>query len=92
LLHSWLLAASDMTEFEKRVRALKDAYIAAHRQAPIALYLTPADELALQQDPPSFIAPDLADKIVEGKVSVRDRLRKFAGLQIVWDATRTRVE
>lgn len=81
-----------MTEFEKRVRALKDAFIAAHRQAPIALYLTADDELALRQDPPSFIAPDLADRIIEGKVKLRDRLRKFAGLQIVWDATRTRVE
>ena len=81
-----------MTEFERRVRALKDAYIGTHRQAPIALYVTRADELALQQDPPSFIASDLADEIIEGKVSVRDRLRKFAGLQIVWDATHTRVE
>lgn len=81
-----------MTDLEKRVRALKEAYVATHRQAPIALYLTRADELAMREDPPSFLVPEAADKVIEGKLQVRKLIRKFLGLQVIWEADRTRVE
>jgi hypothetical protein len=87
-----LAAVATMTDLEKRVRALKDAYVAAHRQAPIALYLTRADELAMREDPPSFLAPEAADKVIEGTLRVRKLIRKFLGLQVIWEADQTRVE
>ncbi len=64
-------------ELEQRIRAMKQQFIATHRQAPIVLYLTTADGLALRRAP--------------GRTA-RRMFRTFLGLQVVWDAAQTRVE
>jgi hypothetical protein len=81
-----------MTALEKRVQILKSAYLAAHKQAPIALYLTLADEIAMRSEPPSFLCREVAAKVVAGKLRVRKLMSSFMGLQIIWAADRTRVD
>lgn len=81
-----------MTTLEKRVQMLKSAYLVAHRQAPIALYLTRADEIAMRSEPPSFLSREVAAKVIAGRLSVRKLISTFMGLQVIWAAACTRVD